>query len=321
MDRRTFLVVAGMCGASAALAQTAGALRRVAVLRTPTLADSVRDIQELRDGFRERGLIEGRDFVFEIRSVEGRPEALPRVAAELAALNPAVFIVGGTVSTHAARAAAPTVPVVALIGDFSAAGWATEFGRPGAGVTGVSFLSSNLDPKRLELLSELVPRGSAVLNLGDGSSRNVVQSAIDVAARSRGLVAHTTDARTVAEIETAFETARKLRVAGINVLSSPFLHAHRKRIIELAANAKLPAIYQWPETAEDGGLMAYGARLASLYRQMAGFAAKIVNGARPGDLPIEQPTKFELVINVKTAKSLGLTIPQSLLLRAHEVIQ
>jgi putative ABC transport system substrate-binding protein len=319
MKRREFLAVAAVCLSKAALAQSTTMPLRVAILRAPALADSVRETEAFRDGLRGAGLLEGRDIVLEIRSAEGLPAALPRLAEELAKLYPAVFVVGGTVAVHAARAAAPSVPVVALIGDFSAAGWATEFARPGAGVPGVSFESNNLDPKRMELLSEVLPKHSAILNLGDGSSRNVTEPALREAALSLGLTAHTVDARTTREIETAFDTARKLGIAGINVLSSPFLNANRRRIIELAAGSKLPAIYQWPESAEDGGFMAYGPRLSAMYRQMAGMVAKIIRGARPQDIPVEQPTKFDLVINIKAAKTLGITIPQSLLLRADVV--
>ncbi len=203
----------------------------------------------------------------------------------------------------------------------TAAGLATEFGRPDSGVTGISFLSSSLDAKRLQLLAELLPKGSAVLNISDPSARTGAERSIQAAGRSLGLVLHTVDARTTGEIGKAFVTAAKLRVAGINVLSSPLLNANRTRIIELAAAAKLPAIYQWPETAEEGGLMGYGPRLTVVYRQLAVFVSRILQGAKPADLPIEQPTKIELAINMKTAKSLGLSIPQSLLLRADEVIQ
>lgn len=319
MKRREFLAVAALYGSGAAQTQGADLPLRIALLRAPKLAESVREFQAFRDGLREGGLREGRDIVLEIRSAEGLPAALPRLAEELARSHPAVFVVGGTVAAHAARAAAPNVPVVALIGDFSTAGWASEFARPRAGVTGVSFESNSLDPKRMELLSEVLPRRSAILNLGDGSARNVSEPALQSAAIALGLTAHTVDARTTREIETAFDSARKLGVAGINVLSSPFLNANRRKIIELAADSKLPAIYQWPEAAEDGGFMAYGPRLSAMYRQMAGMVAKIVRGAQPQDVPVEQPTRLDLVINMKTAKSLGITVPQALLLRADVV--
>jgi putative ABC transport system substrate-binding protein len=310
----------GACVAPFARAQKESAPRRVGVLRISPTDVGQDELQSLRDGFKERGHVEGQDIVIDYRSAEGRPEALPRLGAEIAALKPSVIVAAGTVAVRAMRAAAPDVPIVALAGDFTAAGFAAEFRRPGSGVTGISFLASNLDSKRLELLAELLPKGSAVLNLSDSSAGAGTEKSLEAAGRSLKLLLHSAEARTQEEIEMAFVSARRLKVAGVNVLSSPFLHANRRQIIELAAAAKLPTIYQWIETAEQGGLMAYGPRLTMLYRQLAGLASRILQGARPADLPVEQPTKIELVINLKTAKALGLTIPQSLLLRADEVI-
>ena len=188
-------------------------------------------------------------------------------------------------------------------------------------MTGVSILGNPLNSKRLELLAELLPKGSSVLSLADSNERSSAMELVEAAGRSLGLVLHSAYARTAAEIETAFATARRLRVAGINQLTSPFLHANRARIIELAASAKLPTIYQWSLSAEEGGLMAYGPRVAEIYRQLASLASRILGGAKPGDLPVEQPTRFELVINLKTVKALGITIPRSILLRADRVIE
>jgi putative ABC transport system substrate-binding protein len=168
----------------------------------------------------------------------------------------------------------------------------------------------------------LLPKGSAVLNLGDPGAHSASSiEAFNAAARSLGLVSHAAYAGTPEEIEQAFTTARRLRVAGINVLGSPFLTGNRALIINLAAKARLPAIYQWPQTARDGGLLAYGPSIGAVHQQLAALVARILGGAKAGDLPIEQPTKFELVINLKTARAIGVTIPQSLLLRADEVIQ
>ena len=209
---------------------------------------------------------------------------------------------------------------MALTGELSVAGHVHNFARPESGVTGVSFLSSGLDGKRLEFLAQLLPKGSAVLNLADLSARAGSQQPLDAAGHALGLVLHSMEARSLKEIEAAFATARTLRVAGVNVLTSPFLNVNRARIIELAAAAKLPAIYQWPETAEEGGLMGYGPRLTVIYGQLAGFASRILRGTSPANLPVEQPTKFELVVNMRTARALGTTVPQSILLRADKVI-
>ena len=326
MKRRTLVLAMGATTLGAALArpralgQAAKEPRRVALLSVATEASFASSLQAVRDGLRERGHVEGRDIVVDIRYADGRAQELPRLAAELAALKPTVIIALGTLATDAALAAAADAPIVSL-GDLVAAGHAAQLGRPGGRVTGISFLPSPLNAKRLELLAELLPKGSAVLNLADSRPLSGSLQAVEAAGHALGLVLHAAYASTPAEIDAAFARARKLRVVGLNVLNSPFLHAERARIIQLAASTKLPAIYQWPETARDGGLMGYGPSLTAMFRQLAGFVSRILNGAKPGDLPIEQPTRFELVINLKAAKALGLTIPQSLLLRADEVIQ
>jgi putative ABC transport system substrate-binding protein len=255
----------------------------------------------------------------DVRYAGGRAQELPRLAAELAALKPAVFIATGALATDAALAATPDVPVVAL-GDLVAAGHAAQLGRPGGRVTGVSFLPGPLNAKRLELLAGVLPKGSAVLNLGDPDSVVGMRS-VEAAGRLLGLQLHAAYVRTPAQIEAAFADARQQRLAGVNVLNSPFLSAEHARIIALAAAARLPAIYQWPESAAEGGLMGYGPSLPAMFRQLAGHAARILGGAKAAELPIEQPTRFELVVNLKTARALGIVIPQSLLLRADEVIQ
>ena len=279
-------------------------------------------VQAFRDGLRERGHVEGRDVVLDVRYAEGRAQDLPRLAAELAALKPAVMIAPGPSATDAALAATATLatPIVSL-GDLVASGHAQQLARPGGRVTGVSFLPFPLNAKRLELLAQTLPKGSAVLNLADLHALPEAMKIVEDAGRGLGLVTHAAYANTAAEIDAAFAAARRLRVAGVNVLNSPFLYNLRAHIFQLAASAKLPAIYQWPDAAREGGLMAYGPSLDAMIRQLAGYASRILKGAKPADLPIEQPTKFELVINLKTAKALGLAIPQALLLRADEVVQ
>ncbi len=304
-----------------ALAQTTNEPRRVALLAVPAEANYAIQLQAFRDGLRERGHVEGRDIVIDIRYADGRVQEFPRLAAELAMLKPAVIIAPGTFAAEAALAAVAEVPIVST-GDLVATGHAEQLGRPRGRVTGISFLPTLLNAKRLELLAELLPKGSAVLNLADPLARTSGDmQVVEDAGRSLGLVMHAAYARSPAEIEMAFVAVRRLRVAGINVLSSQSLHTERAHIIQLAASAKLPAIYQWPETVRDGGLMAYGPSLAAMFRQLAGYASRLLNGAKPSDLPVEQPTKFELVVNLKTAKAIGITIPQALLLRVDEVIQ
>lgn len=293
--------------------------RRLAVLTVSNEAAFASSLQGLREGLRERGHVEGHDVIIDIRHAGGLVQELPRLAAELAALGPTLFIATGAAATNAALAAHAELPVVSL-GDLVAAGHAAQLGRPGGRVTGVSLLLGPLNAKRLELLASLLPKGSAVINLGDPHSV-VGMAPVEAAGRSLGLVMHAAFARTPAQIDAAFVSARQWRVAGLNVLNSPFLSAQQARIIEQAAAARLPAIYQWPQAAAEGGLMGYGPSLSAMFRQVAGHASRILGGASPADLPIEQPTRFDLVVNLKTAKALGLTIPPSLLMRADEVIQ
>ena len=327
MKRRSFVLATGATTlgialvVQRALGQAGKEPRRIgALLLVGTPSASAKGLLALRDGLRSGGHVEGHDVLIEGRYA-ARLDQFPRLAAELAAPKPAVIVAYGPAATNAALAADPQVPVVAMSGDFVETGLAASLGRPGGRVTGVAILGSPLNSKRLELLAALLPKRSAVLNLADPRARDGAMQLVEADGQSLGLVMHAAYARTPVEIDAAFASARKLRIAGVNVLTSPFLHANRARIIELAAGARLPAIYQWSESARDGGLMAYGPLRGEIDRQLAGFVSRILNGAKPGDLPIEQPTRFELVINLKTAKALGITIPRTLLLRADEVIE
>ncbi len=328
MQRRSWLLATTsttlFCGFAArpSRAQPGHVVHRIGYLSASSATLNPASLQAIREGLRERGHVEGREVVLAVRYAEGRAQDLPRLASELAALKPAVIIAPGPTATDAALAATATLatPIVSL-GDLVAWGHAAQLGRPGGRVTGISFLPFPLNAKRLELLAQTLPKGSAVLNLADLQPLPEAIRLVEDAGRSLGLVTHAAHASTPAEIDAAFAAARRWRVAGVNVLNSPFLHNQRAHIFQLAASAKLPAIYQWPDAAREGGLMAYGPSLDAMNRQLAGYASRILAGAKPADLPIEQPTRFELVINLKTAKALGLTIPQTLLVRADEVIQ
>jgi putative ABC transport system substrate-binding protein len=291
--------------------------RRVGVL---SVGDTPRDIPRF---LAELRLVDGRDIAVDMRSAQGRPETLPMLAAELAALWPAVVISLGPQATDAVLKAYPTVQVVALLGSAVESGHVPQLARPGGRLTGVSFLGSTLNGKRLELLTELLPKGASVMNLGDGSLRSAPFLVDQLGQVSRGLgtATHNVPAATAAEIDVAFATAARLRVSGVNVLASPFLHAQRARIFRLAAKARLPAIYQWPQSAREGGLLAYGPDLEAMNRLLAEMAVRVLNGARAGDIPLVQPKRFELVINQATARSLGLALPRTLLLRADEVVE
>ncbi|HVF65866.1 MAG TPA: ABC transporter substrate-binding protein [Casimicrobiaceae bacterium] len=290
------------------------------MLRGPTASVGTKEQLAFRDALRDGGLVEGRDFVIEVRWADGRRDALPRLAAELVALKPSVVVTGGAPAVNALLAADAAVPIVVLIGDAVAAGLARELGRPGGRVTGVSFIASSLDAKRLEFLALVVPKRSMVLELADPETRSGSRQPLVDTARTLGLTLHRVEATSLQDIEAAFTAANRLRVAAINVLASSFLHSNRIRIIDLATAAKLPTIWQWPEGADDGALLGYGPALTTMWAQLGPYVARILAGARAGDLPMQQPTKFELVINQKTARAIGVTVPAELLLRADRVI-
>lgn len=327
MKRRSWLLaitsttLVGRLAAQPTRAQPGNELQRIGYLTVGGVAGTSAGVQEFREGLRERGHVEGRDVMLDVRFAEGRAQELPRLAAELAALKPVVIIAPGQAADAALAATATLATPIVSLGDLVASGYAVQLGRPGGRVTGISFLPFPLNAKRLELLAQTLPRGSTVLNLAGLQPRPEAMRMVEDAGHALGLVTHAAFANTAAEIDAAFAAARSLRVAGVNVLNSPFLYNLRAHIFQLAASAKLPAIYQWPDAAREGGLMAYGPSLHAMNRQLAGYASRILGGAKAADLPIEQPTRFELVINLGTAKALGLTIPKALLLRADEVIQ
>lgn len=295
--------------------------KRVGLLSIGTPATNSHLVRAFAAALEKRGLVEGRELELVVRYAEGREEKLEPLAREIAARQPAVIVAPGTVVAEVVRKVAPGVPIVTLVGDIAGTGLAATLARPGSVVTGVSFQSATLDAKRLELLAALLPKGSTVLNLSDSSARAGSHTALGNAGRALGITMHTVEARTPEEVDTAFSAARKLDAAGVNVLTSPFLNTQRARIMKLAANARLPAIYQWPENAEEGGLMGYGPRLTDIYRQLASYVVRILQGANPADVPVEQPAKLELVVNLKTAKAIGIKMPQSILVRADRVIE
>jgi putative ABC transport system substrate-binding protein len=279
-------------------------------------------------GLRDLGYVESRNVVIEYGDAEGKRERLPALAAELVALKVDVIVTAsGTVAALAAKQATRTLPIVfASVGDPVASGVVTSLARPGGNVTGLSNLNPEVVGKRLELLTQAVPGVSrvAVLRLpgalGERTERDMLTGA-EVAARALGVRLQFVEARGPADFDRAFSDMTRARAGALTVLpSNMFLREHR-RLVDLAAKNRLPAVYLWSEFVDAGGLMSYGANLADLNRRAATYVDKILKGAKPGDLPVEQPTKFELVINLKTAKALGLTIPQSVLGRADKVIQ
>ncbi len=265
--------------------------------------------------------MDGQTIAIEFRLAEGKTERLPALAADLVQLKVDAILTFGDPAIRAAQQATRTIPIVAATDDLLGAGLVASFARPGGNTTGVSILASELNVKRLELLKETLPRVSRIAALWDPGSGTFHLKGLEAAARSLGVELQILEVRRPEDFRRAFEAAKKARAGALNVLASPFLYGHRQTIIDLAAKNRLPAIYQWREMPEAGGLMSYGPTLSGLLRLCAAVLDKILKGAKPGDLPVEQPTKFELVINLKTAKTLGLRIPQSVLTRADEVIQ
>jgi len=330
--RGLLALLAGLsCGAFAppASAQQAGQVPRVGILSpaSPTSADrSPSDLAVLfsafRDNLRELGYVDGQNIKIESRWAEGNYERLPGLAAELVRLKVAVIVTYGTPASQAAKRATGTIPIVmAAIIDPVVSGLVTSLARPGGNITGNSMMSPDLVEKQLQILKEVVPRVSRVAllyNPANPGNAPQVQHAQE-AARALGVRLQLLEVKTPADIDSAF--AAMTGEQAIIVLVDAMLQNNRARITDLAARHRLPAVYGLSDYPEAGGLLAYGPNRLDLFRRAAIYVAKILKGAKPGDLPVEQPTKFELVINLKTAKTLGLTIPRSLLVRADQLIQ
>jgi len=329
MHRRTFLAGTGTVLLAAPLApeaQQAAKVARIGFLATNLAANSHLP-DAFRQGLRDLGYVEGRNVLIEYRDAEGKLDRLPALAAELVALKVDVIVAPNTPAALAAQQATRTLPIVFIgVGEPVRSGLVTTLARPGGNVTGLSVISPELVGKWLELLKQAVPGVSRVAALrqpgamDDRTEKDMLEGA-DVAARKLGVRLQFVEARGPADFQRAFSDMARARAGALTVRPAPMFMSERRRLVDLAAENRLPTVYPWREFVDAGGLMAYGPNLAGLYRRAATYVDKILKGAKPADLPIEQPSKFELVINLKTAKALGLTIPQSLLLRADEVIQ
>jgi ABC-type uncharacterized transport system substrate-binding protein len=331
VDRRVF--VAGTLGFFAAplnaAAQPAGKVWRIGWLLTGSLeSPETRLLRDaFREGVRERGYIEGQNIVIEYRPADGRIERFPRLASELVRLKLDLIIAANTLAARAAQQATTTIPIVVpVMGDPVGDGLVASLARPGGNITGLTFLGPELVPKRVGLLKEALPRVSRVAALwhpggySEGTTRNMVKQT-EAAAQTLGVQLQLVGVRGPDELDRAFSTMTREHADALIVFPSPMLFNERRRIVDLAVQHRLPSISVGREFVELGGLIAYGASIPGLVRRSAIYVDKILKGAKPGDLPIEQPTKFELVINLKTAKTLGLTIPPAVLARADEVIQ
>jgi putative ABC transport system substrate-binding protein len=324
MDRRTFGRVAGslLVAPLAARAQQVAKVYRIGILETIPAARNAANLDALRKGLRDLGYIEGRNLVIEYRSADGRAERFPDLASELVRLKVDLIVTRGTPAARAAKNATGTIPVVmATMGDPRAI--VASFARPGGNITGVTTFSTELTAKRIELLKELVPNLSRVALLHNMGNPAVPPEweETKTAARSLGLQAELLDVRSQGDLGRAFELAVRQHVDALVIGADGLTQLHQQMIVDLVARNRLPAAYPAREFVEAGGLIAYAVNYPDLYYRFASFVDKIFKGAKPAELPVEQPTKFELVINLKTAKTLGLTIPQSVLLRADEIIR
>ena len=305
----------------AAEAQQAGKVARLGVLLFGTPATDP-NLAAFVAGLRDLGYVEGRNLALEYRSAEGRPERVRELAVQVVSLKPDVIVVLGGDMVPFVKDATSTIPVVMLTSqDPVEAGVVTSFARPGANLTGVAFVSSETAGKRLQFLKEAVPSLTRVAVLWNPDHRDPEYRDIEAAARRLGVHIQSLEARRPEDFDGAFQSATRARAEALMVVSSRFMNLSRSRILEFVSKQRIPLVTGWGPWVRAGGLLSYGPDLDALMKRAASHVDKILKGAKPADLPIEQPTKFELVINLKTAKALGLTIPHSLLLRADQLIQ
>jgi putative tryptophan/tyrosine transport system substrate-binding protein len=318
MRRRRFLGVLG--GAAVAWPLVAGAQRV-----KPTIGFLDPGVPHVfasfTEGLRDLGYIEGQNITYVRRSAAGNPDILPELAAELVALRVDIIATVASLPVRVAKAATSTIPIVFLVGDAVTTGIVSNLSRPGGNLTGVSFLNDDLSSKRLELLRDVMPSLQSVAVFHDPNTSRKFLEVTEETGRRLGLKLQVFALAGGDTLEQAFAAVTAERLEAVDVLSSAFFNANRDRFAELALKYKLPAIYESGEYVRAGCLLSYGPNLANLFKQAAIYADKIIKGAKPGDLPVEQPTKFEMLVNLKTAKAIGLKLSDSFLLRADEVIE
>src|SRR5437867_5637247 len=326
IDRRAFLgglVLSLLAAPLATEGQEVGKVPRVGFLFFGSLGPS-RELDAFRQGLRELGYTEGQNIVIEYRFASGRAERLPELATELARLKPDVLVTPGTPASLAAKQAISSIPIVfAGVADAVGAGLVANFARPGGNITGLTSISAELGGKRLELLKQVAPKASRVAVLYNPADRANVLVLKDLqgSAPALGLTLQPFEVREPGEFERAFVAMSRKRAQALFGATGVLTTEHRKTIVDLAAKSRIPAMWGDREFVDAGGLMSYAGNFYGQVRSAATYVDKILKGAKPGDLPVQQPTTFELVINLKTAKALGLTVPVSVLSRATEIIQ
>ncbi len=327
MNTRRKLIMALGAGALSAplvcFAQQPGKVWRIGFLGLPTAQGYERQIDALRAGLRELGYVEGRNIVIEYRWAEGNYGRLPGLAAELARLGVDVIVTHGTPGAIVAKQATTTIPIVmAAIGDALASGIVTSLARPGGNITGTTFFNPELAAKRLEIIRDAMPRArrAAVLLNPDNPSIEPILKAMELTAKALKLELHPYRASAPKEFDGAFAAMAAKRIDAFVTLEDPLITANAQRIAELAVKRRLPSIAH-PDYANAGGLIGYGVNIADMFRRAGYFVDKILKGAKPGDVPVEQWSKFEFIVNLKTAKALGIKLPDLVLQRADRVIE
>jgi putative tryptophan/tyrosine transport system substrate-binding protein len=320
-------LLAGFCGAAAwPLAGHAQQLPVIGFLSSRSSDESAPLVAAFREGLKEGGFVEGQTALIEYRWAENEYDRLPALAADLVRRQVSVIVAaGGPISAFTAKAATPAIPVVfTSVGNPVEIGLVAGLGRPGGNVTGIdATMTAELDAKRLELLHELLPALAVIGILVNPNRPDAVTQVKDIeaAARTLGLQVIIMSAGTEGDVDAAFMALVQQRLGALLISADPFFVSRRGQLVALAARHAIPTIYQWRDFVAVGGLISYGASLASAYRQAGIYTGRILKGTKPADLPIERPTKFELAVNLNTAKALGLTVPQSILLRADELIE
>ena len=322
-DFITFLTGAMTAWPLVARAQQ-NAMPVIGVLSTGSPSVSAAVMAAFHQGLRDAGYVDGQNLAIEYRWADGDYDRLPALAADLVGRKVALIMASSAPSALAAKSATSTIPIVFRGGaDPVGLGLVASLARPGGNLTGAIAIGNELIAKRLELLSQLVPRARLIAVLVNPKEANAERVIRDVqeAARTKGLQLHVLKASSESDIDAAFASLVQLHAGALVVAADPFLSSRREQLVALASHHAVPSIYAWREFADSGGLISYGASLTSVYRLVGQYAGKVLKGAKPADLPVQQPTTFQLVINLKTAKALGLPVPKSMLTRADEVIE